>query len=257
MGCLLCYAPAVAIKMIDDGCTNIVQAYGDLPAADLFSALFANGYKSKGLDPAGLKVVKIPLVPGDYSAQAAQIGDADCLYGSVTYLQWPSLITALNGVGASPRLYGLQGNLNSGVVEQFPEETEGAVVVNTYPNFEGDQWSDYQEALETYDAGDLEWNSLAGLGTWAAYTAFTQIAESIDGEITNASFLEAANKADAVDTNGMVGDIDFTEEWTGLGGQFPRTFNFTVFFDEVKDGELVPIDGESIDVTNPLEGNPD
>jgi hypothetical protein len=257
MGCLLCFPPAVAIKMIDDGCTNVVEAYGDLPAADLFSVLFANGYKSKGVDPTGLKVVKIPLAPGDYSAQAAQMTEADCLFGSVTDLQWPSLITALNGVGASPRLYGLQGNLNSKIVEQFPKETEGAVVVNTYPNLEGDQWSDYRDALETYNAPDLDWNSLAGLGTWAAFTAFTQIAESIDGEIDNTSFLEAANKADAVDTDGMVGDLDFTKEWTGLGGQFPRTFNFTVFFDEVKDGELKPIDGESSDVTNPLEGKPE
>ena len=55
----------------------------------------------------------------------------------------------------------------------------------------------------------------------------------------------------------MVGDLDFTEEWAGLNGQFPRTFNFTVFFDEVKDGELTPIDGESLDVTNPLEGKPE
>ena len=32
MGCLLCFPPAAAIKMVDDGCKHIVEVYGDLPS---------------------------------------------------------------------------------------------------------------------------------------------------------------------------------------------------------------------------------
>ncbi|MGH2477159.1 MAG: hypothetical protein ACRDIL_18020, partial [Candidatus Limnocylindrales bacterium] len=254
MGCVACFTPAAAIQMVKDGCENLVQVYGDLPVADVFAGLFANGYKSTGGDPSGLKVVRIPLEPGDYSAQAAQVGDADCLFGNISQINWPSLITALNGVGASPNLYGPQGNLDEVIVEQFPAETEGATILNVYPSINADVWAEYREALVTYEAPDLNWNSLAGLGTWAALTAFTQIVEGIEGDITNVSFLEAANATSALDTGGMVGVLDFTTEWDGGGGEFPRIFNRTIFVDKVVNGEVVPVDGEPLDMTKPFDG---
>ena len=54
-------------------------------------------------------------------------------------------------------------------------------------------WDDYRASLEEYDAPDLDWNSLAGLGTWTAYTAFKNIVEGMSGDITGETFLEAAN----------------------------------------------------------------
>ena len=57
------------------------------------------------------------------------------------------------------------------------------------------------------------------MGTWAAYVGFTQIAETIDGDITAESFYEAASNTSALDLNGMVPVLDFTQEWTdGLDG---------------------------------------
>lgn len=257
MGCVACFPPAAAIKMVEDECQEIVQVYGDLPVADVFAGLFANGYTSTGNDPSGLKVVKIPLEPGDYSAQAAEIGEADCVFGNISEINWPSLITALSGLGASPRLYGPQGNLNAVIAEQFPAETEGAFVFNVYPSITADVWAEYEQALVDYDADpELDWNSLAGLGTWAAFTAFKQIAEAVEGDITNVSFLEQANKTDALDTGGMVGVMNFTEEWDGGGGQFPRIFNRTIFVDEIKGGVLTPVDGVAYDMTNPFDGLP-
>ena len=108
--------------------------------------------------------------------------------------------------GADQRLYGLQGNLNGKIAEQFPELTEGAVISGSYPNIVGPMWDDYRAALEEYDAPDLDWNSLAGLGTWAALTAFTEIVEGMSGEIDNNTFIEAANATSALDTGGMIGD---------------------------------------------------
>ena len=166
------------------------------------------------------------------------------------------MITALDGVGASPRLYGPQGNLDEVVVAQFPDQTEGAKIMNVYPGINAPVWTNYRQALEDYDAPDLNWNSLAGLGTWAALTAFAQIVEGIDGEITNDTFIEAANAQTALDTGGMVGVLDFTTEWTGGGGEFPRIFNRTIFVDEVVDSEVVPVDGEPLDMTNPFDGKP-
>ena len=54
----------------------------------------------------------------------------------------------------------------------------------------------------------------------------------------------------------MVGVIDFTKEWDGGGGEFPRIFNRTIFFDVIKDGKLTPLDDEPYDMTNAFDGKP-
>ena len=78
----------------------------------------------------------------------------------------------MQSLGGTQRLYGHQGNLNWSIAAQFPELTEDGISVNSYPNIEGPMWDDYRAALEEYDAPDLDWNSLAGLGTWSAYEEF-------------------------------------------------------------------------------------
>ena len=99
-------------------------------------------------------------------------------------------------------------------------------------------------ALVKYNAPDLDWNSLAGLGTWAAFEGFRLIVEKMvaDGVTTidHQTFLDAANATTALDTKGMVGVLDFTKPWAGEGGAFPRIFNRNVFFDCVSKGTLTP-----------------
>ena len=258
LGSLFAGAPGAATRMHEDGCEKPVQVYVDIPAADLGVTAFSNAWKAAGGDPGVLEVVKIPLTAQDYSSQVAQAtdGGADCIYGGISDSNWAAWLPAMQSAGADQRLYGLQGNLNSKIVEQFPDQTDGGIVVNSYPNIEGPMWDDYRASLERYDAPDLDWNSLAGLGTWTAFTAFTQIVEGMDGEITNQTFLEAANKATEVDTGGMVPVLDLTQPYTGFGGQFPRIVNRSVFYDVIEDGELRAADDRSYDMTNPIDGKP-
>jgi len=258
MGFVSAFPTAAAIKMIDDGCKSVVQVYADLPASQVFIDAFSNGWKAKGKDPSSLKVVKIPLEPGDYSSQAAEANSpaVDCLFANISEVNWPPLITGLDGVGAHPKLYGPQGNLDSKVAEQFPEQTNGGSVANVYPNIEAKVWTDYRAALADYKAPDLDWNSLAGLGTWTAFTTFTMVAKGMTGEINNQTFLDAANKASVLDTGGMVGTLDLTKQWDGGGGKFPRIFNRTVFFDVIKDGKLTPLNDQAYDMSDAFDGKP-
>lgn len=108
MGFVNGFNTAAAIKMIEDDCKSVVDVYGDLPVADVFHEAFANGWKSAGGDVSKLKTVRIPLAPGDYSAEAAKMTSpaVDCLWGNIGEANWPSLITALNSTGVLPRLYG-------------------------------------------------------------------------------------------------------------------------------------------------------
>ena len=86
------------------------------------------------------------------------------------------------------------------------------------------------------------------MGTWAAFYGFTQIAESIDGEITPTSFFEAASNTSNLDLDGMVPDLDFTQEWTdGLAG-YERLFNRSVVYSKLDNGKVVPLTTDFEDV---------
>jgi hypothetical protein len=257
MGFVNAFPTAAAVKMTEDGCTDIVGIFGDDVTNVPQIEAYENGFKSVGVDPATSRIVLIPITPGDYSAQAAQVGDADCLFGQVAQVNWPPLLTALEGVGSTPRLYGPQGNLDSTIVEQFPDATEGATVIGVYPSIGSPVWADFRDSIEKYDADpELNYNSLAGLGTWSAFTAFTLIVEGIEGEINNVTFLEAANATTGLDTGGMVGVLDFTKEYEGGGGDIPRIFNLNVFYDVVEGGQVVPLDGIAYDMGNAFDGQP-
>ena len=63
-----------------------------------------------------------------------------------------------------------------------------------YPDISTEPWAEYRVALDEagLDLSEQDYNSLGGMGTWAAFTAFTQIAETID-DITAESFYDAAS----------------------------------------------------------------
>jgi len=244
-------------KMAQDGCKNPVNVVIDIPAGDVAFPALKNAYEVGGGDPDAITMVKIPAVAQDYSAQVAEAtANSDCIAGGIADSNWAAWLPAMAAAGADQRLYGLQGNLNSKIAEQFPELTEGAMISGSYPNISAATWDDYRAALEEYDAPDLDWNSLAGLGTWAALTAFTEIAGGMSGAIDHDTFIEAANGTTALDTGGMIGELDLTTAYTGFGGEFPRIFNRTVFFDTVKDGKLEPLDDKAYDMTGPIDGEP-
>ena len=94
-----------------------------------------NAYKVGGGDPNAWKTVKIAAVPQDYSAQVAEAtsGEADCIAGGMSDSNWAAWLPAMAAAGADQRLYGLQGNLNGKIAEQFPELTEGGVVSGLVP----------------------------------------------------------------------------------------------------------------------------
>ncbi len=54
----------------------------------------------------------------------------------------------------------------------------------------------------------------------------------------------------------MIGTLDLTTPYTGYGGDLPRVFNRTVFFDVIKDGKFSALDGKAYDMTGPIDGKP-
>ncbi|MGH9133345.1 MAG: ABC transporter substrate-binding protein [Ilumatobacteraceae bacterium] len=248
------YAVGAVKRAVDDGCENLNAVIID--GAQIFIPPMENAIAALGKSFG--EVVILPPTAQDYSAEVAQAtSGADCVIGIISETPYITWNTAWTQSGTEARQYGPQGNLNEVSAAGNEEATDGDVIAGMYPDISTEPWAEYRLALEEggYDTSALDYNSLGGMGTWAAFVGFTQIAETIDGEITAESFFEAASNTSSLDLNGMVPELDFTQEWTdGLEG-YERLFNRSVVFSTLEDGKVVPLTTEFEDVSDLAAGN--
>jgi hypothetical protein len=242
-------------RAVEDGCQSINAVI--IEGAEIFIPPMENAIGALGQEFGD--IISLPATSQDYSAEVAQAtaNDADCVIGIISETPYITWNTAWTQSGTVARQYGPQGNLNAISAAGNEESTDGDVIAGMYPDLSTDPWTEYRLALEEggYDLTEQDYNSLGGMGTWAAFVAFTQIAETIEGEITAASFLEAASNTSNLDLNGMVPVLDFTTEWTdGLEG-YQRLFNRSVIFSQLDNGQVVPLTTEFEDVSDLATGN--
>lgn len=248
------YGPALAKRAVEDGHENIALLLID--GAQTYEEPIANALEALGTKLS--KTVILPAEAQDYSPQVAEVtsGGTDAVIAIVSQGPLKAFMPPFAQSGSDAQLYGPQGNLDAEVAEGFEDLLEGAVIGGAYPDLALPIWDDYRSAMEEYgvEGEDSDYNSLAGLGTWAAYTAFRQVAESMDDEVTAPTFLEAAGSATAVDTGGMVPVLDFTKPWTdGLKG-YERLFNRTAVFSKLEGGQVVPLTEEFEDYSDLAQG---
>lgn len=249
------YAVGAIKKAVDDGCLNINAVI--IEGAEIFLPPMENAITALGQSFG--EIVSLPATAQDYSAEVAQAtaNDADCvivIVGETPFITWN---TAWTQSGTEAVQYGPQGNLNEISAAGNEEATDGDIVAGMYPDISTAPWDEFRLALEEggYDLSEQDYNSLGGMGTWAAFVGFTQIAESIDGEITASSFFEAASNTSNLDLDGMVPVLDFTQEWTdGLDG-YQRLFNRSVIFSKLENGKIVPLTTEFEDVSKLATGD--
>jgi ABC-type branched-subunit amino acid transport system substrate-binding protein len=249
------YAVGSVKRAIDDGCTSINAVIID--GAQIFIPPMENAIAALG-QSFGDTII-LPPTAQDYSAEVAQAtaNGADCVITIISETPYITWNTAWTQSGTDAVQYGPQGNLNEISAAGNEESTDGDVIGGMYPDISTDPWSEYRVALDEggYDTSEQDYNSLGGMGTWAAFVGFAQIAETIDGEITAASFFEAASNTTNLDLGGMVPVLDFTQEWTdGLEG-YQRLFNRSVVFSTLEDGKVVPLTTEFEDVSDLATGN--
>jgi ABC-type branched-subunit amino acid transport system substrate-binding protein len=204
---------AYAAKGKELGCKTPSLVLSTGPTNTLYKTVIEKALKNEGLSLKNF--VTIPVAAQDYSPQVAQATNgSDCIFGIFSENQWASWLPAFKQSGSEAKLIGPQGNLDEKVAKDFPDVVEGAIVIGEYPNITDPAFDDYREAIEQYKPDpSLDYNSLGGLGTWTAYEAFKQVAETIEGDITNESFLDAANAMTALDTGGKTDKMDLTKPW--------------------------------------------
>lgn len=243
------YAVGAVKRAVEDGCENINAVIAE-GADAIFQLPMENAMAAYGKEFGS--VVIAPAVALDYSAEVARaISGADCVVTVMSETPWITWNISWSQSGVDDvQQYGNQGNLNEISAKGAEEATNGNIIVGMYPDIATEPWDEYRAALDAagIDQAANDFNSLGGMGTWAAYVGFTQIAESIDGDITAESFFEAASNTSDLDLGGMVPPIDFTQEWTdGLPG-YNRLFNRSVVYSQLEMGKVVPLTTEFEDV---------
>ncbi len=241
------YAVGAVKKAVDDGCENINAVIID--GAQIFIPPMENAMTALGKTFG--EVIILPPTAQDYSAEVAQATtDADCVITIVSETPFITWNTAWAQSGTEAQQFGPQGNLNEISAAGNEEATDGNIIAGMYPDISTEPWAEYRVAIEEsgLDTAEQDYNSLGGMGTWAAFVGFTQIAETIEGDITAESFYAAASTTSNLDLNGMVPVLDFTKEWTdGLEG-YNRLFNRSVVYSKLENGKVVPLTTEFEDV---------
>lgn len=243
------YAVGLVKKAVEDGCKHINGVI--IEGAEAFEPLMENAAKAEGTKIQ--KFVTLPATAQDYSPQVAEStsGGADCLVMIVSETPYIAWMPAFAQSGSEAKMYGPQGNFNENAVKGFEEVVEGDVNAGMYPDISLPQWSEYREALEKYEADKAQdYNSLGGMGTWAAYEGFKQVVETMKGKVDNETFLKAAETA-KINLPGLVPPLNFAENWGKTGGPegYERLVNRCVVFSEFKEGKLVPASKEFTDVS--------
>jgi len=248
--------PGGVARAVMDGCKAISVLELDIPGVtDDINIIFNNIAKAYGYTPE-LKFIRVPLSATDYSSVVAQATDgSDCISMFLGENNISGMMAPFAQGGGTQALYGAQGNLDLVSTKGY-EDLPGvkkAVVTGAYMPLDNPVWDTFRAALKANDApSKFEYNSLGSLGAWSSYTAFKQIAESIDGDITPASFLAAAGTT-VIDNGGMTPTIDFSETWDAFNGQYARSFTRQVTYMKL-DG--TPVDGGGwIDLSGPMQGN--
>jgi ABC-type branched-subunit amino acid transport system substrate-binding protein len=243
------YSVGLVKKAVEDGCKHINGVI--IEGAEAFEPLMENAAKAEGTKIE--KFINLPGTAQDYSAQVAEAtsGGADCLVMIVSETPYIAWMPAFAQSGSEAKMYGPQGNFNENAVKGFEEVVEGDIDAGMYPDISTPAWAGYREALEKYEADPAQdYNSLGGMGTWAAYEGFKQTVEGMKGKVDNKTFLKAAETA-KINLPGMVPPENFAENWGKTGGPegFERLVNRCVVFSEFKEGKLVPASTEFEDVS--------
>jgi ABC-type branched-subunit amino acid transport system substrate-binding protein len=248
MGTQPLYAVGLVKRAVADHCKHINDVIID--GAQGFEPAMNNAMKANGMKFG--KTIILPPTSQDDSALVAQAtgGGADCVIMIVSETPYVAWNQAWVQSGTKARQYGPQGNLDSVSIKGLGKKLDGSIIGGMYPDLATRPWATYRQALKNAKADPkVDYNSLGGMGTWAAYTGLQIIASKIKGPITAASFKNAVNHTTALNTGGMVPVINFTKPWKA-NPSLSRLFNRTVVFSTVKNGKVVPLTTKFEDVSN-------
>lgn len=230
--------------------TNIHMAYADIETGAQAVALGDAMLGTRGLETAGS--TPVPLSSGDLSPQvAAATRDTDGVVLSLVTEQLVSFLRAANQANAEVPFAVPGFSFASEQVEELGDAAEGAYVTTTYlPVSAGTEaHTQMLDELEAAGEDDVPTDD-ATINSWMSVYVLGEVLPDL-ASIDGGAVCEAMGQLEDFDMLGLTPPLTTTEEF-----EFPgmnRLFNTTVVYNQVQDGEIVPLTGEFVSPFAPPE----
>ena len=226
-------------------CSSSVIVEPELPTNAVTEAAVNAELKAAGKPAA--KVVKVPLVVGDYSVQASQVAHsgAACVLAAMNSTAALSFYPALKSAGSKQRIVGIGGtSVTPEIIGKLGSYLNGTLIADYYPSYQSKPWSAYRTAVGKYgNAKKYDYTSTLAEGSWVALSLFKQAAQQVlaSRKTVSAATIQAALASTKVFTaGGLTPNLNFSKP-SGIKGQ-PRMVNTSVWLEKVVNGRIVDAD---------------
>lgn len=137
---------------------------------------------------------------------------------------------------------------------------EGAYATGWYPNADDPRWDRMKKVVQEHAFGDnrIDTDDPGVQTTWIAYTVLRATLESMDGDaaVTSETVRDALDTGDAISTGGLTPELRWHYEDMLAADDFPRIVNTKVSYHQVRDGRVVSVRKDFVDVEKSLTGAP-
>jgi ABC-type branched-subunit amino acid transport system substrate-binding protein len=223
------------------GCKE-VSIIENQTAAAIYTPIFQAAAKAYG--ETINQIVAINPTSADYSPYVAQLlsGGTDCVVTAIGTQQFASFLPPWVQSGTKATIYAPGGQLSPTIAAGYTSFVNGSYNVSAFPDISSAALTPFRVALAKYDAPTgpgYNYDSAGGVGTWAGWVVFTNIAASIKGPINNNTFLKTASHSKSVSSDGILPFVDFAKPWTNGPAGFLRSFNCGVTVQKLTNGQWV------------------
>jgi hypothetical protein len=148
---------------------------------------------------------------------------------------------AAKQAGVKATIIGDSGLLQASQITQTggaSSPAEGAIITGSFPDGSSPAWKTFKTAIKQYKGtkSDITVDNGADAGSWVTMKIFAQVAKTIKGNITAASFQKALKKSKAVSTGGLTPTLNFTKPFPNP--TFKQLYNATSYLQTVKNGKF-------------------
>jgi branched-chain amino acid transport system substrate-binding protein len=227
--------PALYFNLLDPDPESAVVVISELPGYEARVAFFEDYSERQGVEL--LDTVLIPANTADLSPIVSAVGaaDPDVIYGSMGATDLVKFWPAMASQGLDIPMMTTSTGVSADVIAAGGDAADNTYLIDTYPPVSSDENGVPQFRRDFADHmpdKDLSADALRG---WGGVRAFEAYAETIEGEITRESFLDALSTVRGLDVLWW-NDLDFTEP--GPFADSPRVIVTTVYAYDIEDGEI-------------------
>jgi len=182
----------LGIELADAGCKKIGAVVTSLANTELGADWLKKGAQSKGVS---VVTADVGQTQADFNSPVAKLlsQDVDCLVPATAPDQGPKIVTAVQQSGKKVKIGAVTSEFGSAALAALGSAADGMILTGMEYRPEDTAVPAVQEVvagLKKYQAS-VPLTTKFAIGAWASVTAFKQLAESIDGDITASSVLDA------------------------------------------------------------------